>query len=149
MLVKKSLEFVVNAYVEQFIVYVKVIYKANANMEVKYCNYKSTLQSLSTGQDYRGVFLNKNSFNEALLRDRNAYLKFMDSFSQFNSKELANKVKARLVLLGEVLIKKKGEFDNMINKILETFPEKSSELIEAILIIRDDVDSQHTRIPRH
>jgi hypothetical protein len=39
MVVKEALEYIVNAYIEQFIIFTKVIYKANNNLEVKYCNY--------------------------------------------------------------------------------------------------------------
>ncbi len=38
MLVKEALEYLVNSYIEQLIVFIKLIYKAHANMEVKYCS---------------------------------------------------------------------------------------------------------------
>jgi len=38
MVVQSSLEYIVNAYVEQMIIVIKVMYKADNNMEVRYCN---------------------------------------------------------------------------------------------------------------
>ena len=47
MVVKDTLEYVVNAYIEQLVIFIKIIYKAHNNMEVKYCNLNATQKKIS------------------------------------------------------------------------------------------------------
>jgi len=62
MVVQSCLEYIVNAYVEQMIIFIKVIYKANNNMEIRYCNYPATLKKMQ--QEINAD--NKNIFNSKL-----------------------------------------------------------------------------------
>lgn len=82
MVVKESLEFIVNAYIEQLIIFIKVIYKANNNMEIKYCNYPVTLKKIQQeiSNDLRSVFNSKVAFTEAIKKDKMCFLKFADSY---------------------------------------------------------------------
>ena len=65
------------------IIFIKVIYKANNNMEVRYCNYASTLKKMqveNNNGDIRNVFNSKLNFTEAIKRDRMNFMKFADNF---------------------------------------------------------------------
>lgn len=97
-----------NAYIEQLIVFVKVIYKANNNMEVKYCNYPITLKKIQQeiNNDLKGVFNSKVAFTEAIKRDRMCFLKFADNFSECTSKAFMEKIKNKFVILIDLFMKK-------------------------------------------
>lgn len=72
----------VNAYIEQLVIFIKVIYKANNNMEIKYCNYPLTLRKIQQeiNNDLRSVFNSKVAFTEAIKKDKMTFLKFADSY---------------------------------------------------------------------
>ena len=45
-------------------------------------------------------------------------------------------------------MKKGKEFEVLPTKVAEVFPDKASELLEAVLIVRDDVESRAASIPK-
>lgn len=52
-------------------------------MEVRYCNYASTLKKMqveNNNGDIRNVFNSKLNFTEAIKRDRMNFMKFADNF---------------------------------------------------------------------
>ena len=83
MVVKDTLEYVVNAYLEQLIIFIKIIYKADSNMEVRYCNLPVTTKKLQKDSttDLRNVFNSRVAFTEIIKKDRTTFLKFADEFS--------------------------------------------------------------------
>jgi hypothetical protein len=54
----------------------------------------------------------------------------------------------KFVVLSDLFSKKKGEFEQLLNKVAELFPDKASELIEVVFIVRDDVESRQAIMPR-
>ena len=65
------------------IIFIKVIYKANNNMEVRYCNYPATLKKIQiemNNTDIKTIFNSKLNFTEAIKRDRMSFMKFADNF---------------------------------------------------------------------
>ena len=50
MVVKDTLEQVVNAYLESFIILTKIIYRADNNMEVRYCNLIAVQKKINPEQ---------------------------------------------------------------------------------------------------
>jgi hypothetical protein len=50
------------------------------------------------------------------------------------------------MLLSDLFSKRKGEFEQLLNKVAEMFPDKASELIEAVFIVRDDVEGRQSTI---
>lgn len=150
MVVKESLEYVVNAYIEQLVILIKVVYRAHNNMEVKYCNLNATTQKLQqdSPQDLQAVFNSKVAFTEAVKKDKLTFIKFADQFTECTSKAFMEKLKNKFTLLHDLFMKKGKDFDALPAKVAEVFPEKASELLEAVLIIRDDVESRASSIPK-
>jgi hypothetical protein len=52
-----------------------------------------------------------------------------------------NKQINKFVLLGELLSKKKGEFESMPTTVAEVFPKQTFHLIYFSMIIRDDTET--------
>lgn len=64
MVVKDTMEYVVNAYIEQLIIFIKIIYRAHNNMEVRYCNLNATNKKIQQdpSADHKAVFNSKVAF---------------------------------------------------------------------------------------
>lgn len=58
------------------------------------------------------------------------------------------RLKGKFVILGDLFTKKNKEFEGLPVKVAEIFPEKASEMVEAVLIVRDDIESRAS-IPRN
>lgn len=58
------------------------------------------------------------------------------------------KIKNKFLILQDLFLKKNKDFEALPTKVAEVFPEKASELLEAILIVRDDVESRASSIPK-
>lgn len=80
MVVKDTLEYVVSAYIEQLIIFIKIIYKADSNMEVRYCNLAATSKKVTheNGHEFKSVFNSRVAFTEIIKKDRAMFLKFAD-----------------------------------------------------------------------
>jgi hypothetical protein len=59
-----------------------------------------------------------------------------------------NKQINKFVLLGELLSKKKGEFESMPTKVAEVFPEQAVDLIDVAMVIRDDTETNNIAKPK-
>ena len=46
------------------------------------------------------------------------------------------------MLLGELFMKKKADFENLMSKVNELFPDEASDLIEVIFVVRDDIETK-------
>lgn len=113
MLVKECLEFVVNAYVEQLIVSVRIMYNLHVGEGLKYCSEPFTQKKLGEGNgqlDPKKIFKSKSSISEAIKKDKNVFLKFAESFSESTSKTFMTKQTTKFMLLSELFMKKKGDF---------------------------------------
>lgn len=66
----------------------------------------------------------------------------MDGFSESISNNFADKQLNKFVLLGELFNKKKNDFEQLLVKVAESFPDQASDLIEVIFVIRDDIESK-------
>ena len=64
MVVKDTLDYVVSAYIEQLIIFIKIIYKADSNMEVRYCNLNATSKKVTheNGHEFTSVFNSRVAF---------------------------------------------------------------------------------------
>lgn len=49
------------------------------------------------------------------------------------------KLKNKFTVLTDLFMKKGKDFEALPAKVADIFPEKASELLEAVLIVRDDV----------
>jgi hypothetical protein len=150
MVVKDTLEYVVNAYIEQLILFVKIIYRADSNMEVRYCSLPATAKKISYDQapELKNVFNSRVAFTEIIKKDRTIFLKFADEFSECTSKNFMEKLRNKFNILCDLFMKKNKEFEALPVKVADVFPEKASELLEAVLIVRDDVESRASSIPK-
>lgn len=143
MLAKECFEFLLNAYVEQLIVSVRVIYNLNSSEEPKYCDETMTQKKLGEcKQDPKLVFNSKTKFSDAIKQDKRVYKKMMDGFSESISNTFADKQLNKFVLLGQLFNKKKNDFEQLLVKVAEAFPDQASDLIEVIFVIRDDIESK-------
>ena len=70
------------------------------------------------------------------------FLKFAESFSESTSKTFMTKQTSKLMLLGELFMKKKADFENLMSKVNELFPDEASDLIEVIFVVRDDIETK-------
>ncbi len=93
----------------------------------------------SDPESYRDVFNSKSAFAEAIKKDKHIFLKFIETFSESTSKNQITKLTNKFMVMSDLFSKKKGEFEQLLNKVAELFPEKASELIEVVFIVRDDV----------
>ncbi len=75
-------------------------------------------------------------------------MKFIESFSESTSKAQITKLTNKFIVLSDLFSKKKGEFQQLLNKVAELFPEKASQIIEVVFIVRDDVESRQTNLPK-
>lgn len=66
-------------------------------------------------------------------------MKYADEFSQCTSKNFMEKLKNKFSILNDLFMKKGKDFQTLPAKVADIFPEKASELLEAVLIVRDDV----------
>jgi hypothetical protein len=78
MLAKEALEYLVNAYVEQFILAVRVIYNLRSTDPLKYCSEACTSKKLKEGkEDPKTVFTSlKNQLIDSIKKDKQVYLRF-------------------------------------------------------------------------
>jgi hypothetical protein len=58
------------------------------------------------------------------------------------------KLKNKFTVLTDLFMKKGKDFEALPAKVADIFPEKASELLEAVLIVRDDVESRASSIPK-
>lgn len=120
-------------------------------MEINYCNYPVSLDKIqkeNNNSDMKTVFNSKVAFTEAVKRDKMCFLKFADNYGECTSKAFMEKIKNKFVVLVDLFMKKNKEFEALPAKVAEVFPEKASELLEAVLIVRDDVESRASTIPK-
>jgi hypothetical protein len=75
---KEAMEYLVNAYVEQFVVTVKVLYNLQVTEPLKYCSELSTQKKLAECKaDMKTAFTSsKNQVIEGIKKDKQTYLKF-------------------------------------------------------------------------
>jgi hypothetical protein len=92
----------------------------------------------------------KSQFIEAIKKDKQTYLRFSESeaLQDTLSKAFVNKQVNKFVLLGELLSKRKGEFENMPTKVAEVFPEQAADLMDAAMVIRDDTEAKAVPQPK-
>ena len=57
------------------------------------------------------------------------------------------KLKNRFGILCDLFMKKNKEFESMPTKVAEIFPEKASELLEAVIIVRTDIECRASGLP--
>ena len=82
MLVKETLEHFVNCYVEQFILFVRIVYGLQSPAQIKIVSEAYTRKKLENDTDsYKDVFNSKSAFAEAIKKDKHIFLKFMETFS--------------------------------------------------------------------
>ena len=120
------------------------MYGLHVGQGFRYCSEAYTQKKLAeAGQnDPKKIFKSKVGISEAIKKDKNTYLKFAESFSESTSKTFMTKQTNKFLLLGELLMKKKGEFELLLNKVAEAFPDSAPDLIEVIFVVRDDIEAQ-------
>jgi hypothetical protein len=62
------------------IIFIKILYRANNNMEVRYCNLPATSKKIQQdpNADLKGVFNSRVAFTEMIKKDKQVFMKFAD-----------------------------------------------------------------------
>ena len=48
----------------------------------------------------------------------------------------------KFVVLGDLFTKKKSEYESLLTKLAEAFPEQAADLAEVVFLVRDDMDTK-------
>lgn len=87
------------------------------------------------------VFQSRIQFSDAIKKDKHIFLKCVESFSECTSKTFVNKLTNKFVVLSELFTRKKHEYEALLIKVAEVFPEQASDLVEAVFLVRDDMEN--------
>jgi hypothetical protein len=52
------------------------------------------------------------------------------------------------MILGELFTKKGNDFENLLIKVPEVFPEQAADLVEGIFMVRNDIELRDAQKPK-